>query len=205
MSMTNHQNISLGVPLKSNGQCRVFGDSSRVTVVPRESEHRSDYLLTENSDLLRDHWKMPSPDIQTLNWIQAKNDYKWYLFTVTFKDSSVGSKREKYINLFDTFVRKRIQKKIGYSYRVIMEVREYECSVIGASGNIHCPHHVHCILGIPVTARNDRLIKHYQSAIAHPNSRVIESANLQELRTGVDVERAYYYIRKGKWHRMLGA
>lgn len=132
------------------------------------------------------------------------NDHKWYLFTVTFKDSSVGPKQEKYINLFDTYVHKRIQKRIGYLHRAITEVREYECSVIGASGNLNCPHHVHCILGVPVRARNDRLLKDYQVAIAHPKSRLIESADLQELKTETDVERAYCYVRKGKWHRTVG-
>jgi hypothetical protein len=147
---------------------------------------------------------MPARDVQILNWIQSTKDHKWYLFTVTFKDSSVGPKQEKYINLFDTYVHKRLQKKIGYSHRAITFVREYECGVIGASGNINCPHHVHCILGVPVTARNDRLIKQCQSAIAHPESGIVESADLKELKTGTDVEQAYCYIRKGKWHRMMG-
>ena len=110
----------------------------------------------------------------------------------------------KYLNLFDSYIHKRIQKRIGNSHRAITFIREYECSVIGASGNINCPHHVHCILGVPVTARNDRLIKDYQVAIAHPKSRVIESVDLQELKTETDIERAYYYVRKDKWHRMMG-
>jgi hypothetical protein len=147
---------------------------------------------------------MPSADIQTLNWIQSKNDHKWYLFTVTFKDSSIGPKQEKYINLFDTYVHKRLHKKIGYSHKAITFVREYECGVIAASGNINAPHHVHCILGVPVTARNDRLIKHYQVAIAHPDSDIVESADLKELKTDKDIEGAYCYIRKKKWHWMMG-
>jgi hypothetical protein len=206
MSM-NYQNIPLGLPSNSNSQCRVIGVSSVTDSHRDTSEQRRDPLLTENTDLLRDHWEMPSSDVQTLKWIQSKSEHRWYLFTVTFKDSSIDPKQEKYIHLFDTYVHKRIQKTIGYSHRAntFMFVREYECSVIGASGNINCPHHVHCILGVPVTARNDRLTKGYQAAIAHPKSRIIESADLQELRTNRDIEQAYCYVRKRKWYRMMGA
>jgi hypothetical protein len=148
---------------------------------------------------------MPSSDIQTLDWIQSKNDHRWYLLTVTYKDSSFVSKEQKYLYLFDTYVRKRIHKKIGYSHKPITDVREYECSVIGSSGNIYCPHHVHCILGIPAIARTDRLVKDYKVALAHPRSRFIESVNLKELTTEKDIERAYCYIRKRKWYRTMGS
>jgi hypothetical protein len=60
-------------------------------------------------------------------------------------------------------------------------------------------------LGVPVTARNDRLIKSYERAIASPKSRIIESADLKELTTENDIERAYCYIRKRKWYRMMGS
>jgi hypothetical protein len=204
MSINNYNN-ALGLPLKGNCQCRVMGVSPRGTGSHTESsEQRSDSLLTENTDLLRDHWEMPSSDVQILNWIQSKTDYKWYLFTVTFSDSSIVPRRDKYISVFDTYVHRRIHKQVGYSHRPITVVREYECGVIGSSGNINCPHHVHCILGVPVTARNDRLIKGYRRAIACPKSRLIESADLKELKTDSDVERAYCYIRKGKWHRTMG-
>ena len=204
MSTNNYQNIPLGLPFKGDGQCRVIGVSSVTGSHTDCSEQRSDSLLTEPTDLVRDHWKMPWSDIQTLEWIQSKKDHRWYLFTVTYKDSSVAPKQYKYINLFDSYIHRRIQRKIGYSHRAITCIREYECSVIGASGNINCPHHVHCILGVPVAARNDRLIKDYQIAIAHPKSRIIESVDLKELTTEKDIERAYCYVRKRKWSKLMG-
>jgi hypothetical protein len=205
MSMNNLQNVSVGLPLKSNSQCRLIGVPPRVTGSNTDcSEQHSDPLTAETTDLLRDYWEMPLSDRQTLSWIQSKKDHRWYLFTVTFKDSSFVSNRNRYIPLFDSYIRMRIQKTIGYSYRVITDFREYECSVIGASGNINCPHHIHCILGVPISARNDRLVESYQRAVASPKSRIIESADLKELKTEFDVERAYSYIRKGKWHKMVG-
>jgi hypothetical protein len=202
MSINNDRN-ELGVPLIGNRQCSFIGASPRGTESHTEcSEQRSDSLLTESTDFLREHWEMPSYDVRVLNWIQSKTDHKWYLFTVTFKSSSLVPTHDKYINLFDTYVHRRVHKKIGYSHKPITFVREYECGVIGSSGNINCPHHVHCILGVPVTARNDRLLKHYQMAIVHP---VIESADLKQLTTEKDIERAYCYMRKRKWHRMMGS
>jgi hypothetical protein len=205
MSINNYQRTPIGLPSPGSGQCRVNEISpASIEDYRRRSEQRSDSLLTDNTEPVRDNWVMPSQDIQLLNWIVSKKDHKWFLLTVTYKDSSVVPKGNKYIYLFDTYVHRRIHKKIGYSHKLIAFVREYECSVIGSYGNMNCPHHIHCVLGIPVAARIDRLVRDYQLAIAHPRSAFIDSADLQELKTDCDVERAYCYVRKRKWHKPIG-
>jgi hypothetical protein len=144
---------------------------------------------------------LPAVDRQNIHWLQTNaHQYRFYFMTVTFKDSSPGNKRQKYTEFFDgNYVNRRLLRLIGHSHGELMLcMREYECSLMGSMSNVHCPHHIHAVIGVPIGGNHGRLMRNYKKALAPLKSRIIASVDLSALITDADITRTYKYMRKGK-------
>ena len=177
-----------------------IGPGPSVDPIDLSALHRSVFQSVPDEDT---SFEPPAADRQWLDWLYShRSGYKFYFFTVTFNDSSFEPRPSRYLSIYETYVRQKLLRLVGYSHEPVTDVREYECGLIAGGGNPNCPHHVHSIIAVPVSAPWDRVENNYHKALA--GRRGIASVKLSELPTNEDIRKTYFYLRKGKWHRPMG-
>jgi hypothetical protein len=99
-------------------------------------------------------------------------------------------------HIYDNFVRYKVRKLIGVSFRPITFPHEYELAI---QGGRHI-HHIHAIIGVIKAARIDRLVRNVGKALVGSGKSRIHGVQLIEIPTQADMEQVYDYVRKQKRH-----
>jgi hypothetical protein len=139
-----------------------------------------------------------SENLQDKHAWSQRDGFQFYLMTFTFECSM--PRASACLDFYDTYIDRSIHKLSGYNRQRITFIGEYE-----EGGPVHAPRHIHAIVGIPsvehVIRRFERAI-HKKCSLNRIRVKVDLSAPLQSAN---DIERVYWYIRKWKTHRPMGA
>lgn len=142
---------------------------------------------------------LPPTDQETLKWTHERwSSHRWFALTVRFDMFTVDAPMPSRCHgLFDSFVVYKVRKLIGVKHRPILFMREYE---LGMDGNGYC-HHIHAVIGVEKGARIDRLTEGIQKALVGSGKGRVHGVRLDELITPTELDAAYSYMRKRKWHK----
>jgi hypothetical protein len=137
-------------------------------------------------------------ELGVLQWVHdrwAAN--RWFHLTVRFNMFKLCHPMwERCHEIYDGYVHAKLAKLVGFKSPIYTFMREYERAPVR---NGYC-HHIHSLIGVRKSGNFERLVRNVRQAIVGSGKRQIHGVQLDELPTLTDVEGAYSYIRKNKWH-----